>query len=253
MTLLRSIVLLPLLAPLFALVSASAADGPVYELRIYSCEPGKLDALNARFREHTCKLFEKHGMKNIAYWTPTEGESAGNTLIYVLEHQSRAAAAKSWAAFRSDPEWLKVKESTESAGKFLSKPVESTFMARTDYSPTPAPADPSRLYELRIYVANDAKLDALNARFRDHTCKLFEKHGIRNVAYWTPLDEPASKTTLIYIVSHENRDASKASWKAFGGDGDWQAARKASEAAGPLLAERPQATFMATTDYSPQP
>jgi hypothetical protein len=125
-------------------------------------------------------------------------------------------------------------------------------MTLTDYSPQPAPVDSGRLYELRIYVANEGKLEALNSRFRDHTCELFEKHGIKNVAYWTPLDEPASKTTLIYIVAHQDREGSKAAWRAFGGDSDWQAARKASEAAGPLLSGRPQATFMATTDYSPK-
>jgi hypothetical protein len=253
MTFLRSLALLPLFAPLLALMSAQAADGPVYELRVYTCEPGKLDALHARFREHTCKLFEKHGMKNVAYWTPTDGETAANTLIYVLEHESREAAEKSWAGFRSDPDWLAVKEATEKAGKILSKPVESTFLRLVDYSPDAAPVDPKRVYELRTYVANDGKLDALNARFRNHTCKLFEKHGIKNVAYWVPADDPASTNTLIYVVSHESREAAQASWKAFSGDADWQSARKASEEAGPLLAGRPQSVYMATTDYSPRP
>lgn len=230
-----------------------AADGPIYELRVYTCEPGKLEPLHARFREHTCKLFEKHGMKNVAYWVPSEGETAANTLIYVLEHKSRAAADKSWAAFRSDPVWLRVKETTEKDGKFLTKPVESTFMTVTDYSPAPAAVDPSKAYELRIYVTNPGKLDALHARFRDHTCKLFEKHGIKNVAYWTPLDEPASKTTLIYIVAHESRDGANASWAAFGADPDWQTARTASEQDGKILAERPQVSFLRTVDYSPAP
>jgi hypothetical protein len=110
---------------------------PVYELRIYVCEPGKLDALNERFRNHTLKLFEKHGMENVAYWTPTDGEAAGNTLIYVLKHASREAADASWKAFRDDPEWQRVAaESQKKHGKILAQPPQSTFMKVTDYSPT---------------------------------------------------------------------------------------------------------------------
>ena len=231
----------------------SAAENPIYELRVYTCEPGKLELLHARFRDHTCKLFEKHGMKNIAYWQPVEGDTASNTLIYVLEHASRDAATQSWAAFRSDPEWMAIKAETEQEGKFLTKPVESTFMALTDYSAKPVPVDPSQLYELRVYVTHPGKLDALHARFRDHTCQLFEKHGMQNVAYWTPLDEPAAQNTLIYFVSHADRDASQGSWTAFIADPVWHAARDASEKDGAILSQRPDATFLRTVDYSPQP
>lgn len=112
-------------------------NSPVYELRVYVCEPGKLEALNDRFRNHTLRLFEKHGMENVAYWTPTDGDAAENTLIYVLKHASREAAEASWKAFRNDSEWRRVAaESEEKHGKILAQPPQSTFMKVTDYSPT---------------------------------------------------------------------------------------------------------------------
>lgn len=233
---------------------APAADGPVYELRVYTCNAGKLEALNSRFREHTLKLFEKHGMKNIAYWTPTEGPAAETTLYYILEHASRDAAKASWAAFLADPEWKKVAADSKTAhGEILAGRPASTYMARTDYSPSPAPVDPSKLYELRTYVAAEGKLDPLNARFRNHTDRLFRKHGITPVCYFTPLDEPASKTTLIYVLQHASADAVKPARAAFGADPEWKTAKAESEKDGPLLAGTPESLFLKTVDYSPKP
>jgi len=103
----------------------------LYELRTYYTPEGKLDDLNARFRNHTMKLFEKHGMKNIIYWTPVDKP---NTLIYVIAHKDKAAADASWAAFREDPEWKKVAEETQRNGKLVDK-VESVYLTPTDYSP----------------------------------------------------------------------------------------------------------------------
>jgi NIPSNAP len=105
----------------------------VFEIRTYTCEKDKLPALLARFRDHTTKLFEKHGMTNIGYWVPTDGERSKNTLIYVLAHENRAAADKSWQAFRSDPDWIKARDASEAAGKIVSK-VESIYANPTDFS-----------------------------------------------------------------------------------------------------------------------
>lgn len=117
---------------------------------------------------------------------------------------------------------------------------------------TAAQAGEGKVYEMRTYVTNEGKLDALLKRFRDHTCKLFEKHGIENIGYWVPLEKAdGSENTLIYIIAHASRDAAKASWKAFGADPEWQAARKASEEGGKILAKAPDAVFMDTTPYSP--
>lgn len=106
----------------------------VYELRIYHTYEGKLDDLLRRFREHTTKLFEKHGMKNVAYWTPTDDPLKGKTLVYVIAHPSRDAATANWKAFHEDPEWVSVKDKSEVNGKLVEK-VDSTFLAMTDFSP----------------------------------------------------------------------------------------------------------------------
>ena len=107
----------------------------VFEIRTYTTPPGKLDALNARFRDHTVKFFEKHGMTNIGYWTPTDPPLSDNTLIYVLAHKDREAAKQSWDAFRKDPDWLKARADSEAkAGGSLTTKVESVFLTPTDYS-----------------------------------------------------------------------------------------------------------------------
>lgn len=109
------------------------ANGRVFELRTYTTEDGKLDDLQARFRNHTTKIFERHGMTNIGYWVPQDEPRSKNTLIYILAHKSREDAKKSWDDFRKDPEWVKVREASEANGKIVNK-VESVFMDATDYS-----------------------------------------------------------------------------------------------------------------------
>lgn len=108
--------------------------GTVYELRTYTTAPGRLPALHKRFRDHTMKLFEKHGMKNVMYWTPVDKE---NTLVYVLEHKSREHAKKSWDGFRNDPDWQKAFKASREDGKIVTT-VVSQFLKTTDYSPLPA-------------------------------------------------------------------------------------------------------------------
>ncbi len=108
----------------------------VFEMRIYTTHDGKLDALHKRFRDHTNRMFKKHGMQLVGYWTPTDEEESKNTLVYILAYPSREAADKSWAAFRADPEWQAVfKKSHEEAGGPIVKKVESRFLTPTDYSP----------------------------------------------------------------------------------------------------------------------
>ncbi len=235
-----------------ALVRAADDVPGVYELRTYTCEPGKLDCLNERFQNHTMRLFEKHGIQNVAYWVPTREPLSGNTLIYLLKHSSREAAEKSWEGFRNDPEWQAVAaEWKEKYGKVLAQAPESTFMTPTDYSPdVPAPHR-DRLYELRIYTTHPDRLKNLHARFRDHTDKLFARHGLRSVGYWQPLEGPGADNVLIYVLETPGEAQAQAAWKAFSQDAEWQAARQASEADGPILSERPESVYMRPTDYSP--
>lgn len=111
----------------------------VYEMRTYYPAPGQFDALNARFRNHTLKLFTKHGMTNVAYWT--QEDVSGGRLVYILAYPDRPSRDAAWQAFRADPDWQAVARASETNGRLVEK-VESTFLRLTDYSPrlSPSPA-----------------------------------------------------------------------------------------------------------------
>jgi len=111
-------------------------DTRVFELRTYHAAPGKMKALHARFRDHTCALFKKHGMTIIGFWSPVDPAQAEKTLVYLLAFPSKQAADASWKAFRDDPDWQKVRKESEKDGKLVDK-VESVFLTPTDYSPLP--------------------------------------------------------------------------------------------------------------------
>jgi hypothetical protein len=237
-----------------SIVMSAEKDSRLFEMRTYYSPMGKLDALQARFRDHTVKLFEKHGMTNLGYWTPIE--NAENKLIYILAYPDKEARGKSWEAFLADPEWKKVKQATEAQGPIVSK-VDSVLMTATDYSPPIKPTtDGDRVFELRTYTATPKNLELLNARFRDHTVKLFEKHGMTNLGYWNLApNQKGADVTLIYVLAHKSTDAAKASFDAFRKDPDWIAARTASEQkGGGSLTEKEggvKSVFMTATDYSP--
>ncbi len=234
-------------------VLGGESDSRVFELRVYYAADGKLDALNARFRDHTTKLFEKHGMTNIGYWMPLENPE--RKLYYFLAYPSREAREKSWQAFSADPDWKKAYKASEVNGKLVDK-VEVSFLQATDYSPSIKPSEAgSRVFELRTYTTTPGNLEALHARFRNHTTKLFERHGMTNVAYWALMnDQPGADNTLIYILAHASPEAAKASFDAFRKDPEWIAARAASEekAGGSLTTpDGVKSLFMQATDYSP--
>jgi len=116
---------------------STAAGAKVYEMRTYYAAPGKLEALHARFRNHTIEIFKKHGMGVLAFWVPvdqTTGAATGNTLVYILSYPSLDARKQAWDEFGKDPEWVAVKTESEKEGKLVDK-VDSVFLAPTDYSP----------------------------------------------------------------------------------------------------------------------
>jgi hypothetical protein len=134
-----------LIVSLACLVPATAAEQAdkdkgkkkmdrVFEMRIYYAAPGKMKALHARFRDHTTALFKKHGMTNIAYWSPADEKEAEKKLYYILAYPSKEAADKAWKAFRADPDWIKAKKESETDGTLVEK-VESIWLNPTDYSP----------------------------------------------------------------------------------------------------------------------
>ena len=114
--------------------SAGAETEQVFELRTYTAAEGKFDDLLARFRDHTLRIFEKHGMTNLGYWTPQDEPLSANTLIYVLAHPSREEAEQSWRDFSSDPEWQSVAEESQRDGRLIAG-LERVFLGPTDFSP----------------------------------------------------------------------------------------------------------------------
>ncbi|MFA6545087.1 MAG: NIPSNAP family protein [Limisphaerales bacterium] len=249
---LMALMLTPVIAP-------AAQDTRCFEMRVYYAPEGKLDALHKRFREHTIKLFEKHGITNLGYFAPA-GENPERKLVYFLAYPSLAARNASWKAFMADPDWQKAYKASEVDGKLVAK-VESAYLSATDYSPLAKAENAGhRVFELRTYTTEPGRLPNLNARFRDHTVKLFARHGMTNVAYWNPLADqkgaanpPDANNTLVYLLAHASQDAAKASFDAFRKDPDWVAARKASEekAGGSLtVKDGVKSVFLVPTDYS---
>ena len=264
---------------LTAAAPAAEKENRVYELRVYTAAKGKFDALHARFRDHTVKLFEKHGMTNVGYWVPTD--PADERLFYVLGHADRQAAAASWKAFMADPDWQAAYKASEKDGRLVAK-LDAFYLSPTDYSP-PVKAgtgDGERVFELRTYIATPNNLTALNSRFRDHTLKLFEKHGLTNVAYWTLADgekatvgkllaafappgqgkadtdlaAPAAPAALVYMLAHKSADVRDKSFDEFRKDPDWVKARTESEtkAGGSLtVKDGVKSIMLKPTDYSP--
>lgn len=249
--------LLPLLFAAIMLLetSTSAAEPTVYEMRTYTVAPGKMEALHARFRDHTLRLAAKHGMGLLGFWVPVD--EADQRVIFVLSYPSREARENMWKAFGEDPEWIKAKADSEKDGKLVTK-AEQRFMTATDFSPeikAGAGAAP-RVFELRTYTTPPSLLPNLQARFRDHTMNLFAKHGMTNLFYWQLMpDQPAADVTLVYLLAHASPEAGLKSFTSFRADPIWIAAKKASEdkAGGSLtVAENGVVSlYLKATDYSP--
>ncbi|MFM7250115.1 MAG: NIPSNAP family protein [Planctomycetaceae bacterium] len=235
---------------------AAGADTRLYEMRTYWAPEGKLDALHARFRDHTTKLFAKHGMTNVGYFVPA-GANPERKLVYFLAYADRAARDASWKAFLDDPDWKAAHAASEKEGPLVSR-ITETFLVTTDYSPAldTKPGKAGRVFELRSYTATPNNLPHLDARFRDHTVKLFAKHGMTNLIYWHLAPGAANaERKLVYLLAHDSTDAAKQSFDTFRQDPEWMAARKASEEkAGGSLTEATDGVlseFLVPTDYSP--
>jgi len=111
--------------------SSAQSAAHIYELRTYTSHEGRLGDVVNRFRDHTMRIFEKHGMVSVGYWIPKE---TPNTLIYVLSHPNREAATKNWDEFRNDPEWKTARAASEANGPIVLK-TQSVFMEPTAFSP----------------------------------------------------------------------------------------------------------------------
>lgn len=230
--------------------TAQTKDTKIYELRIYYCDTNKLDDLITRFTNHTTKLFERHGMTNIGYWLPIHNDK--NALYYILAYPGMKERDSSWNAFNNDPEWKKVRETSEANGRIVLK-VESIFMNATDYSmfKSPVAGNEEKVFELRTYFLYPGKLVDINNRFKNFTIGSFEKHGMKNIAYWNTVEKSDTiQPRLIYLLSHKSEAAAKASFESFGADPERKKVFDASEANGKIV-ERIESVFLKALPFSP--
>ena len=215
---------------LIAMTSTAAAkDERVYELRTYTVAEGKLDAFTARMKQ-TIPLLTKSGITLHGAFVPLSNPKG--EFITLVSHANAEAQKSNWAAFQADADWKKLLADTETDGK-LARKIETVSLVTTDFSPKLDLAQASgspRVFELRTYIATKGKLDRLNARFRDHTVKLFERYGMTNVVYWNAApSEKQADVLLVYMLAHPTDEARKSAFDKFRDDPDWKAARAASE------------------------
>ena len=229
----------------------------LYELRVYTASPGKMAALDSRFRDHTIGLFKKHGMTPIGFFhvAPTPGQTLDDRLFYVMGYKDRVARDASWTAFAADPAWKQVYADSQKDGSLTSK-IENIFLSSTDYSPklnTNSSASP-RHFELRTYTVMPGRLEDLHTRFRNHTTRIFAKHGMTNFMYWRPVaDQPTMTDKMVYMLAFPSQEARTESWKAFGADEEWKKVAADSQKTGPMLLSPGGVVSvqLTPTDYSP--
>jgi hypothetical protein len=242
--------------------------GKLYELRIYKTNPGKLPDLHARFRDHTMRLFEKHGMENIIYWNVLEGargeeEDKDNLLVYIIAHKDEAARNASWEAFINDPQWKAAAAKSEENGKILAEAPRAILMRQTDFSapdtePNKDSDAPARLFELRQYNDGPERLPSTVDRFASGEKELFTKHGMETVKFWTATDDSA----FIYLLAHKDRETARESWQGFFADfrefmREYNARNEGQNAPRPGGGQQRggggfEVRYLVPTDYSPR-
>jgi hypothetical protein len=183
--------------------STSSRETRYFELRTYYAAPGKFEALNARFRDHAVRLFEKHGMTSVGYWSPIGNPE--NKLVFLLAYPDRAARDAAWRSLAEDPEWRRVRKETERNGKLV-KWIEEAFLVPTEYSPAVAasshPPDRSRTFELRKVTVPNGELATLNAQLRDGGVGELRAQGFTPVGFFTLANgQVGTETTLISLMA----------------------------------------------------
>lgn len=257
----------------------SPAQDRLYELRVYTSEKGR-QADTLKLIEGPGRTFmSTHKLELLGAWVPTD--PADERVLTLLVHSDRKSCDAAWAAFQADPAWQSALKSSEVNGKKPVQAFERIFLTANDYSPAIKPeAVGKRVFELRTYIATPKNLAALNARFRNHTMALFQKHGMTNIVYWSIADgeklaakkllesvSPLGKATadvnddlsavgnaLVYFITHASEDAAKASFDSFRKDELWNQVRTDSEkaAGGSLTAGNGvKSWFLKPTSFSP--
>lgn len=225
----------------------------LYEWRITTAEPGKMDALKVRVRDHEAPLFRKHGMTPLGFFTPSDPKD--QRFYYLMGYKDRAARDAAWTAFAADPEWQAAYKAANAGGP-LSSGMDVVMLNAAEYSPPVAkaltPASTPRVYELRTYTATAGKLEDVHTRFRNHTLRIFAKHGMGSVLYWRPTPgQEGYANRMMYMLSFPNQAARDAAWTEFASDPEWQKVSDESNAKGAILAGRPQSVMLQPANFSP--
>jgi hypothetical protein len=213
----------------FFCFSAFPADTRHFELRIYENYRGKLDGTLERFRSDIVRLFEKHGLAPLGFWT-TKADNRSDVMVYLLAAPSKESFDQSTQSFSNDPEFKAAfAASTEKHGNTVKK-IDSLAMKATDWSPlfSPERKFPTRTFELRIYDVKSGRMDGYLASYRDHRLALFEKHGLESLGFWTVNDQDK----FVMLIAHENEAAIKEAKDAYHADPDWSRATKPLEKGG---------------------
>ncbi|UBM57869.1 NIPSNAP family protein [Marinilongibacter aquaticus] len=246
----KKILTLSLLLFALSFSTWAKADTKVYELRIYHCFDGRRPALIKRFKDHTRRIFEKHGMENIGYWLPTSDDMK-NDLIYMLAYPSMEAREAAWKAFGADPEWQKVAADSQIDGKIV-RAVDNTFLKLEPSLVKKLKLkaeNPSRIFELRSYFCYPGKFPNIVKRFDDGTVSIFKRVGFENIAYWSSIEKEGKQPHLVYIIAHESEAAAKENWKKFGADPEWKTLKANSELGGKIV-EHVESIYMEPLPFS---
>jgi hypothetical protein len=236
-----------LLLTSFGLHAQSLPKSGYFEMRTYTVHEGKMPDLIQRFQNHTRALFTKHGIENVAYFLSEEEPQ--KKLTFIIGYPSATERDIRWGNFTNDPEWKAVAKASEANGPIVQK-VDQVFMVWAQGLNSAKNPRSSAIFQLRTYHLLPGRLDAIQARFRDHTQALFEKQGLSNYPYWVTVEKDGVQPKLVYLIGHQSKDEFNAAFGRFVADPEWIRARDASEVSGKIV-EKIDALFFIALPFSP--
>jgi len=231
----------------FLLNAQQTITSSYFEMRTYTVHEGKMPDLIQRFQNHTRTLFAKHGIESVAYFL-SEAQPE-QQLTFILGYPSAAERDIRWGNFANDPEWKAVAKASEDNGPIVQK-VDQVFMVWAKGLNSAKTPRPSGVFQLRTYHLLPGRLDAIQARFRDHTQALFEKQGLSNYPYWITVEKEGVQSKLVYFIGHQNKEEFNAAFGRFVADPEWIKVRDASEVSGKIV-EKIDSHFYTALPFSP--
>jgi len=231
----------------FLLNAQQTITSSYFEMRTYTVHEGKMPDLIQRFQNHTRTLFAKHGIESVAYFL-SEAQPE-QQLTFILGYPSAAERDIRWGNFANDPEWKAVAKASEANGPIVQK-VDQVFMVWAKGLNAAKAPRPSGVFQLRTYHLLPGRLDAIQARFRDHTQALFEKQGLSNYPYWITVEKEGVQSKLVYLIGHQNKEEFNAAFGRFVADPEWIKVRDASEVSGKIV-EKIDSHFYTALPFSP--